>query len=166
MSKQKNIVVVASLKEKLARAKSLVLADYTGLTHKQSEELHKKVKAVGGEFLVVKNSLLKIASEKKTDCKGPSAVLLAYDEELSPLKELYKFIKTTTLPKIKMGIINNVTYDEVAVTRLATLPDRQTLYGQFAYTLNGNLQKLAYALSKIQIPIPINTNSQSTNDQN
>ncbi|MBI3558828.1 50S ribosomal protein L10, partial [Candidatus Gottesmanbacteria bacterium] len=61
MPKAKNIAVVASLKEKLARAKSLVLADYTGLTHKQAEELHKKARLAGGEFLVVKNSLLKIA---------------------------------------------------------------------------------------------------------
>lgn len=150
MPKVKNIAVVASLKEKLARAKSVVLADYTGLTHKQSEELHKKVKAVGGEFLVVKNSLLKIASENKTVCSGPTAALLAYDEELSPLKELYKFIKTAALPKIKMGIINNVIYDEIAVTRFATLPDRKTLYSQLLFALNGNLQKLAYALSQIK----------------
>lgn len=150
MPKQKNVAVVASLKEKLARAKSVVLTDYTGLNHKQSEELHKKVKAVGGEFLVVKNSLLKIASENKTVCSGPSAVLLAYDEELSPLKELYKFIKTAALPKIKMGIINDITYDEIAVTRLASLPDRKTLLGQFAYALNGNLQKLAYVLTQIK----------------
>ena len=150
MPKAKNIAVVASLKEKLARAKSLVLADYTGLTHKQAEELHKKVKSVGGEFLVVKNSLLKIASENKTDCKGPSAVLLSYDEDLSPLKELYKFIKTFSLPKVKFGTINNISYETEQLARLAVLPDRKTLYSQVLFALNGNIQKLAYVLTQIR----------------
>lgn len=161
MPKAKNIDTVAKLKEKLERAKGLVLTDYTGLTHKQLEDLHKTLNKVGAEYLVVKNSLLSIASEKKETSVGPTAVMFAYGDELAPVKELYKFIKANTLPKVKGGTINNNSYEAGQIAQLATIPSQEVLYGQvvsglssplygLAYTLNANLQKLVYVLGQIK----------------
>lgn len=142
MPKAKNIAVAEEIKEKFSRAKSLILSDYSGLTHKQLEDLHKKVKAVGAEFIVVKNSLLKIASSHQTT--GPTAILLAYEDALAPLKEIYKTVK------VKMGVIDGVTYDAAEIGRLAALPSREILLGQFVYTLTANLQKLVYILDQVK----------------
>lgn len=160
MPKQKNITVAAELKEKVSKAKSLILTDYRGLTHKQSEELHRAVKKQGGEFVVVKNSLLKIASGN-IETTGPTAVLFAYQDEIAPLKELAKLIKTTSLPKLKFGFIGAVGYDDKQLDTIAKLPSQDILQGQVVghlaspihgllYTLNGNLQKLVYALGVIR----------------
>lgn len=166
MPKQKNIDTVATLSEKLGRAKSVVLTDYRGLTHKQSEELHKNVKKAGGEFLVAKNSLLRITSSttnyelQTPDLVGPSAALLAYEDELAPLKELYKTIKNLSLPKIKFGFIGNKKYSDTEIDQIAKLPGKETLQSQLVsrlnspiyslvYSLSYNLQKLTYVLSQI-----------------
>lgn len=166
MPKPKNIQSVETLKEKLAKAKSLVVTDYRGLTHKQAEDLHRAVKKAGGEFLVVKNSLLKIAAVPtpfkmdSSPLSGPSAALFSYDDEIAPLKELAKFIKSTTLPKLKFGFIGQTRYDDRQLESVAKLPSKEILqanvvsrlsgplYG-LAYVLNGNLQKLVYILSQI-----------------
>lgn len=165
MANVKNTSIVTSLKEKVSRAKSVVLTDYCGLTHKQSEELHRAVKKVEGEFVVVKNSLFKLASTDyglpSTALTGPTAVLLSYGDEIAPLKELAKFMKATTLPKIKAGFIEGQILDESGVIELSKLPGkdvmRQQVVSRFSgpiyglvYSLNYNLQKLVYVLGQIK----------------
>lgn len=160
MPKTKNISVVNDLKDKFSKSKSLVVTDYRGLTHKQAEDLHRNVKKSGGEYLVVKNSLLKIASEG-VESTGPTAVLFSYEDEIAPLKELAKFIKATTLPKIKFSIVSGARYDDKQTEAIAKLPGKQELQGMLVgrlsgpmygllYTLNGNLNKLVYVLSQIK----------------
>lgn len=166
MPNQRNIDSVGNLKDKAAKAKAVYLTDYRGLTHKQLEQLHTAVRANDGEYVVVKNSLLRLAlgkskEEMGTSYHGPMAALFAYNDEITPLKEMFKFIKTNALPKIKMGFFGDLAYNEAEVTRLAKLPSKQELYGQvvsrvsgpmygLVYTLNGNLQKLVTVLGRIQ----------------
>jgi len=156
MPKDKNIENVARIKEKLSKAKSLVLADYSGLTHKQLEELHKTLKKVGAEFLVVKNSLLKIASRgsdfnlEASIPAGPTGIFVNYGEDFAPLKELFKFIKNISLPKIKIGVINGMVCDDKQIAVLAAIPSRETLLTQLVYALNGNIQKFVYILGVIK----------------
>lgn len=167
MPKQKNITVATELKDKVNKAKSMVLVDYRGLTHKQAEELHHALAKVNGEFIVVKNSLLNIASKdtsfkmESADLSGPTATLLAYDDELAPLKELFKTIKVLNLPTVKFGYIGGNKYDSKQVEQVAKLPGLDVLRGQVVsrlsgpmygllYTLNGNLNKLVYVLSQIK----------------
>lgn len=165
MPKSKNISVVNDLKNKVAKASALVLTDYRGLTHKQSEELHRAVKKADGEYIVVKNSLLKLAAKDKFDLTegltGTNAALLSFTDEISPLKELTKFSKTTGIPKLKFGFIGGVRYDETQLSSISKLPGKDVLqtmlvstmsgpiYG-LLYTLNGNLNKLVYVLSQIK----------------
>ena len=93
MPSQKNKDTIASLKEKLAKSKSVVVADYRGLTVNLQQKLRRQVRAAGGELLVIKNRLLKIAlKEEKLDIEplltsftGPSITLLAYEDELAPI---------------------------------------------------------------------------------
>lgn len=61
MISEKKSQIVQELTEKLKRAKSLVLTDYSYLTVAQQQKLRKKIQEVGGEFRVTKNTLLKLA---------------------------------------------------------------------------------------------------------
>lgn len=159
MPKQQNIAIATSLKEKLSKAKSVILTDYRGLTHKQAEDLHRAVKSAGGEFIVAKNSLLKIAGGYQLT--GPTAALIAYEDELAPLKELAKTIKNLSLPKIKLGFIGGKEYSDTEIDRIAKLPAKEVLQAQLvnrlssplyglAYSLNFNLQKLVSVLGQIK----------------
>ena len=177
--KQRKIDTVKSLSEKLAKTKALFIADYRGLTHQQLETLRKALKKVEAEYVVVKNSLLHIASnslEPRTlvpkgassaynlepgDLVGPSAVLLSYADEITPLKELFKTIKALSLPKVKFGFISGKKYSPEEVTIIAKLPAQEVLRGQLvsqlssplyglAHSLNYNLQKLVQVLGVIR----------------
>ena len=60
MPSQKNITQVKDLKERLEKAKSVVLADYCGLKVEQINDLRQRIKDAGGEFKVAKKTLLKL----------------------------------------------------------------------------------------------------------
>jgi large subunit ribosomal protein L10 len=164
MKREKKIATVNELKEKFSRAKSFVLADYRGLTHLQMEEIKKGLKPNQAEFLVTKNTLLKIALGREDIAPylaGPTAALFSYGEEISPLSLVGKFIKTFGLPKIKVGVIGEKVLSSEEILQLAALPSREillaTLLARLKSPLNGlnyslawNLQKLVLVLKRIE----------------
>jgi len=109
MPNTKKIFTVQNLAEKFKQAKGLILTDYSGLSVSQINSLRNKIKKAGGEFEVVKNTLVCLAAKSSklqasvSQITGPTAALWLYEENLSPLKELSNFIKQTELPKIKFG---------------------------------------------------------------
>lgn len=56
--------IVAEFSDKVERAKGMVFTNYQGLTHRQLESLKKAVKKVEAEYVVTKNTLLKLALEQ------------------------------------------------------------------------------------------------------
>src|SRR3989344_5436305 len=95
---------VIKLTEKFGKAKSVVFADYRGLTMKQLSELRNKLYDIQAEFTVTKNTLLARALSNSSDLSylnGPTATLFAYDDEISPIKLLVKSLNDAGIGKIK-----------------------------------------------------------------
>ena len=91
--------IVAELHDKFARSKVVISTDYKGLDVGKLNDLRRKLREVGVEYKVVKNTLLVRASQD-TDValihesfKGPSAVALSYDDPVAPAKVLTQFAK-------------------------------------------------------------------------
>lgn len=169
---QRKVDSVSKLTDKFGKAKAFFLTDYRGLTHQQLEQMKKALKKVEAEFLVAKNTLLKIALEKSQpvnakseeitkELKNPTATLFAYGDEISAIKEVANFIKTTQLPKIKIGFFGGNLATEADFQKLASLPTREvllaTLVGRLKgpmyglhHALNWNLQRLVVALNNIK----------------
>lgn len=169
MPSQKNQDQVKQLKTKLEKAKSIVLADYAGLPVNLQQELRAKAVEAGGELVVAKNTLLKIAcAELKypvqdlTDSfTGPTITLLAYEDEIAPIKALAEFSKDNELPSIKAGYLNKDPLTKDQVEALAKLPTKIELIAKtvgtikapltgFVNVLSGNLRNLVYALRAIE----------------
>ena len=153
MTNQKNILAVQNLSKKLTKAKALVLADYQGLNVEQINELRNEVKKVGGEFEVVKNTLLHLAAKEsqhpasEAELEGPTAALWAYEDDPSPFKALDTFIKKNDLPKIKVGFCNKETISLERIKQLANLPGRVDLEAKLVGTLNSPIFGLVNALN-------------------
>ncbi len=166
------ITKVAALTDKLRGAKVVVLADYTGLTVAQINDLRTKIKAAGGDLQVTKNTLLRIAltsatpqisnleSQISTYLAGPTAVVLGITDESPALKALALFAKASGIPSVKAGFLGDRILSADEVNTLATLPARESLIGQLlgllnspmtglVRVLNGNQTKLVYILSQI-----------------
>lgn len=161
MATQKKIDTVSLLTDKISRAKAMVFVDYRGLKHKQMEELRKNLKKLKGEFIIAKNRLMMRTLGKEVVLTDTTATLFAYEDEVSPLKELLKYFKTAGAGKTKGGFLGQTLLSDTDVTRLAALPNRQVLLGQlvgqlnapiqgFHHALSWNINKLAWALNAIQ----------------
>ncbi len=172
MKKVEKTVFVDNLTTELASAKSFILINYTGLSVKSQQELKKRLKEVGAKMLVVKNTLLKRASqtakidkEVLTDevLSGQTALIVSQEDPISFIQVIGKFAKEFVseaglpVPKMKVGIVEGSFQNQEALIKLATLPGKDALLGQLlgslispSYglvgTLNGNLQKLVYIL--------------------
>lgn len=160
-TRQQKEETVQNLAEKLKKAKSVVFADYRGLTMKQLSELRNKLRELNAEFSITKNTLLERALPSAS-FEGPTATLFAYDDEISPIKILVKTLKDTGIGKVKIGFLGTETLDEGIILKLATLPSKDELRGQtlgilvaplqgMVGVLNGNLRNLVYAFDQIRI---------------
>lgn len=152
MATQKKIDTVREMTDKIAKAKSIVFADYVGLKHKQLEDLRKKLRTVGAEFMVTKNKLLERAFGNKAASvkpllKNSTGTLFNYDDEVAGIKELLQFFKKANAGKTKAGLLGTHILTDAEVTRLATLPTRKALLGQLASQLMAPIQGLHHALS-------------------
>jgi len=145
MATQKKIDTVTQLSEKVSRAKSIVLADYRGLKHKQLEELRRGLKKLNAQFVVTKNTLLKRAGALQSE--GATGALFSFGDEVAPLKELLKFFKSAGAGKTKGGLLGTQVLSDAEVTRLSSLPSHEQLLGQLVGQLNAPIQSLHYALS-------------------
>ncbi|MFH0942590.1 MAG: 50S ribosomal protein L10 [Candidatus Beckwithbacteria bacterium] len=152
MPSQQNQETVKLLTEKLAASKSVVLADYRGLSVNLQRQLRNDVKAAGGELIVAKNSLLKLAlkSEKLSlpdDFTGPTIILFAYEDEIAPIKALSEFAKANELPVVKIGFLAQEPLTADQVNQLASLPTKIELLAKTTATLKSPINRLVYALS-------------------
>ena len=153
---QKKEDTVKDLNGKFTRAKAFFLTDYKGLTHKELEDLRRRLKKVEAEYVVAKNTLIKIALEQtgkqtsgqlKDHLKESTATMFAYGDEMAAVKALSDFAKNLTLPKIKAGLFSGNIASEADFQRLATLPSRDILLATLLNGLNAPIQKFHYALS-------------------
>ncbi len=155
MLKTEKIELVEALASELKDAKGVVLVNFAGMGVKAQQELKRRLKEVGGRMLVVKNTLLKRASEAaKIDAKiaedailsGQTALVIASEDAIAPISVLGKFAKEFELPKMKVGIIEGSFQDEEALTKIASLPGRDALLGQVLGSLMGGLYSLVGTL--------------------
>jgi len=159
MVPQRKIFTVENLVAKLKQAKSLILTDYQGLDVAQMTELRREVKQAGGEFEVVKNTLLQLAAKEAnfqlsdSALTGPTAALWIYQEDPAPLKVLESFIKKTELPKIKFGFWNGQLLSSEKIKELAALPGlaelRAKLVGRLQSPPFGLVNALSWNLKKL-----------------
>lgn len=157
--KQYKTDTVTALKDKLTRAKAFFITDYRGLTHPQLETLRKALKKVKAEFVVAKNTLMRIAMKNNAamenatmqqfekELNNPTATLFAFEDPITVIKELAAFIKNTQLPKIKIGLVDGQLTSAADFSKLAILPSKEQLIATFVVRLKSPIYGLHYALS-------------------
>lgn len=164
--RQKRITISDDLKDKLSKAKSIVVTDYRGLNMTQLQELRGELAKDNAEFTVAKNTLFTRAAKEtgytvNQELSGPTAVLFAYGDEIAPIKALTAFVKTNKLPEIKLGYLNKDFLSESQVTQLSKLPSKDELIGKvvggissplygLVGALQGNLRNIVYTLNAIK----------------
>ncbi len=148
--------VVQDLKQQAVKAQFGILADFTGLKVGPMTLLRRQVKEAGGELKVVKNTLMRRASEAgglleplARDLKGPNALVLGYGDPVTLAKLLVKFAQDTPLLKIKGGALGGQVLTPQEVEALSKLPTREVLLAQLLGTMQAVPQALVTVLSGV-----------------
>ena len=142
---------VKNFKDILDNVGILVVTHYSGLKTTQTDELRLKIKEVGGKFVIVKNSLMKIilkdhkSKEFKALFNGP--VALAYSEdEVSAAKVAVNFSKDNDKLLILGGMIGDKFLEQKDVLEIAALPSLDEIHAKLVSLIQTPARNIAYAL--------------------
>ena len=148
---------VSGLAQKMQESKLVLLTDYRGISVEDVTGLRSNLRKVDAEYKVIKNNITRRAlAEAKIEgledlLVGPTAVVLASEDYLEPLKAVYEYAKNNETYKIKGGVIDGKVMTTEELITLAKLPSRETLISMLAGALLGNISKLAVALDQVRV---------------
>ena len=142
--------IVSEIKEKFENAKSVVLFDYRGLTVSEVTELRKKLREVGSDYKVYKNTMTSRAlDELKIDLNdyltGPNAITFGSDE-LSIVKILSDFAKDHEKLELKAGVIDGKVAGLEEIKQYASIPSREGLLTMLAGGMIQTVKDLSICL--------------------
>ncbi len=142
--------IINEIKDNIEHSNTVVFFEYHGLTVHDMMELRRKLKEVGANLKIYKNTLVVRALntlnyDLSSDLMGPKA--MAYGEEaITPIKVLDKFAKDHPALVLKVGIVDQKVTDEKTLLNLAKLPSRQELLTMLAGSLLAPIRDLAICL--------------------
>ena len=151
-SREEKEQLVASIKEKLERSKSVVLADYRGLTVKDFTKLRAQLRAENVELQVLKNTLGRIAADQwgaedvAQYLVGPTVWAFSMQDPTGGAKLLKEFARTHPKLVLKGGVMEKKGFGPAMADALADLPSREVLLGQVAGMLQSPFTGLARVL--------------------
>ena len=159
MPNQKNISSVKELSDKLSRAKSVYFTDYLGLNVSDVTNLRKKFYDSNVEYLVVKNTLLKIASgQNKINLdeelfSGSTALAITYDEPVSAAKIIKSFLKDHDLPKVKGVLFEGNYLPASEFEKIANLPSKDESLVKIIVMLRSPVQNIVNLLNSPMVKL-------------
>jgi large subunit ribosomal protein L10 len=162
MNKKQKEQTVLELKAKMNKASSLYLTDFTGLTVEETNQFRDELYNAKVDYKVVKNTLIKKAlgsaaenkfgsqSEKLIEnLKGPTGVIFAYDDPVSPAKIIKKFYEKLNKPKLKVALIDNIPYDKSRLNDLAALPTKPEIISSIIGSIHAPISGIVNSINAV-----------------
>ncbi len=145
MPKADKVQAVEELTEKLAASNVAVIADYRGLTVAGMSELRRRLRGVGAEVHVTKNTLTRFAADRAGIAGlegllvGPTAIAFGKDNPGPMAKAILDYATESRIMAVRGGVLGHKPISAADVATLATLPPREVL--------------AARALGSVQAPV-------------
>lgn len=167
LTKEQKKQIIEDLKEKIDKQKSMVFVAIANLKAKDLIDLRNRLKEKDCLLVVIKKTLLKIASQDKNlpvntkELEGEVALIFGFEDEMSAAKISNQFASENENLGILGGIFENEFIDKEKVIVLAEIPSREELLARlvgsikaplsnFANILQGNIKGLIYVLTNIK----------------
>jgi len=134
------------------QARAVYLVNFLGLNVKEINELRTRVREAGGYFKVVKNTLLRRVFEGTpyealfSYLEGPNALLLALEDEITPLKAVMEYFKELEKGEVRVAQIGEEVIEGPALEALSKLPGLQEIRAQVVGAVGGPLYGLVWGL--------------------
>ena len=135
MNRSEKAALIAQIKAKADAASFVVVTDFKGMTVEELTRLRAKLYECGGEYLVVKNTLARIAltdgmhDSVKDMFKENCGIALTSQDPVA-------VAKTSKLFTVRHASLEGKMLSAAQVDALAKLPGKQELLGQVLGTMN------------------------------
>lgn len=158
MKKEEKVTAVAELTEKFGRARLAILTECVGLPVNEVTELRKQLRGAKAEYRIVKNTLAARAAEGtvladlKAYLKGPTGVVIGYDDPVLPTKVLKDFIgaeKRDQKIRITAGVLEGKILQPAELAAVAKLPKKEVLIAMLLSAMQGPIRGVVYTLSAV-----------------
>lgn len=142
VDRSEKAALIAQIKAKADSASFVVVTDFKGMSVEELTRLRVKLSESGGEFLVVKNTLARIALTDgmhdpiKGMFRENCGLAFSTGDPVAVAKAVSEFAKTSKLFSIRHGSLDGKPLSAAQVESLAKLPSRPELLAQVLGTMN------------------------------
>jgi len=149
------VAVVDEVRRRLDGADAAILTEYRGLTVAELAQLRRALSAVGGDYKVYKNTLVRRAvaggrHEPLTEMlSGPTAIAFVTGEISAVAKALRDFSRTYPALILKGGQHGEGVLSSADLVALADLPSREVLLSRVAGAIAAPMQQMAGLLQAL-----------------
>ena len=153
--KKESLAIIAKLIKEAKDVGSIALVKFGGLTVTEATKFRRKLRADGVSYLVTKKTLAKKALAE-SGVTGEIPVLdgqigLAWGaDQIAPARGVYEFQRQSE-KKVELlgGIFEGRFMNREAMSGIAVIPPRQTLYAQLVNVINSPIQGLVIVLGEV-----------------
>lgn len=155
ISKQKKEEILTKVKSVAEKAKTLVFVNFHGLPVALADEMRKTLRERGVGYVVAKKTLIRRAlNDLAYEGQMPELsgeIALAYaEDQMAPIQGVYTFQKKNAdFLNMVGGVFDGKYVDASYMTKLATIPSREVLLGQFVNVINSPIAGLVMGLNAI-----------------
>jgi large subunit ribosomal protein L10 len=149
------IAVVDEVRTRIGDASASIVSEYRGLSVAELAELRTALAAVGGDYRIFKNTLVRRAIDGgeyqplSEYLSGPSALTFVQGDVSAVAKALKDFARGNPLLVIKGGLADGSLLSSSDLSALADLPPRDVLLARIAGALAAPLQQMAGLLQAL-----------------
>lgn len=145
-----------ALAESLKDSKSAMIVSFNGLTVQKDQEFREQIRAAGGRYQVVKNTLARIAvkgtpyEEVSGDLKGVTALAWTDNDPVVLSKAVSKFVADNADHyTFKSGVVDGKVVDLAQLKTIASLPSKEELISKLLYVLNAQAQRIVTVINAV-----------------
>ena len=157
MLREQKIEIIKDTVGRLQRATGLYLANFSGMTVDQANDLRREFFKIGVDYKVIKNTLLKRALEEVGGYDGvypylvqQTGVVFSYDDPIQPARVLEKFMKDNKdRPAVKVCVVEKQVFDGARLAEIAALPTHKDLIAGILGTINAPAQGIVGAIHAV-----------------
>lgn len=146
--------IIEELTDKINQAKSIVFADFHGLSVDQSEAIRHECYDQGVEFRACKKTLLKIALDQAgleevdpSEFEGGVAAVFSNDNQVAPARITSDFSDDYDPITIHGGVLEKAFITDQKVKDLADLPSKDQLKSQLLGAMQSPISGLVNSLA-------------------
>jgi large subunit ribosomal protein L10 len=149
------VAVVDEVRTRIGDASASIVSEYRGLTVAELKDLRTTLAAVGGDYRIFKNTLVRRAIDGGEYqplgeyLSGPSALTFVQGDVSAVAKALKDFARSNPLLVIKGGLADGSLLSSADLAALADLPPRDVLLARIAGALAAPMQQMAGLLQAL-----------------